>query len=1009
MDQAASRQTLGWYSPELLTEFLEELREAGYNIGLAQYIAAHDLILALFAKNILSQPEQLEEYLGPLLCNSATEQEEFKERFKKWIRLVNSRHSAAVENPSQSVQALDNELKKLGKKSRRLKFALLSCIFLFPPLLWAGFQFIPSDASLEEPAETAAPQTPVNPTTGEETPAQVVIEPKPTPWEWELLALLSLIVPVLSFIVWRAWWMWRARLFLRRRMSDQPPELAKISFKGQEELFNSQILLKASQQLRRRVRTNDNSLNVSKTIYESVRRGGWFTPIYSYRQAFPEYLFLIDRASVWDHQAKFAQTLVHRFQQNGVYVEVFFFDADPRVCFSQRRDRPPQTLQELSAKYQHYRPVIFADAEVFIDPQTAQLNRWSTTLLRWKNLFVITPKPVESWGGEEFGIVQSFILLPMTETGIKVLGQVMQEGSAVYTAQEVDPVTMPTMLKIRPKRWLERNPPTLEQAKELIIGLKDYLGEEGFYWLAACAVFPALRWNITLYLGNILTARDGCPLIERCSFLDLARLPWCRYGYMPNWFRKYLIVSLSRQRESEIRAAFQRLLVTATKGSVELSELEIAEKYQRVLPDLAQSLFRLISRRAPEQSIFREYIFLDFMFRSSRLALEVPEEVASTLGEHRQYLKRSLYLRVGIALLAFSLPIIYFLNEGNIQDPFSATICHLVNRDNLRIETILLYDTGEYIVRVFRRRCEPQILMNVFDNSQQILHLDAQPATLRTVSGQDAYVSSGAFDGRQVEFVSQVFDRPSDPAGGFARLLILQRQPEFGEETSVIRVEDAERVQIFNVPPGVGQGQAERDTILFFETQTYSVRVFNRGGQRLMNAFNRFSNVEEINGKVASLFNPVPPFENFISYVSSGVRNNQSVQYFARYDVCNSQAFLEIYNSNGNRILREDSVGALQENIPLNDISPSQQSCNEANGLERPNDNYVVAVCGGEDTLGEVQQLIPEAYLDNSSGQEQFISAGTFSTEEEAMTQVLNLQQEGFDARLGSQGEICLP
>ncbi|MEO0397210.1 MAG: hypothetical protein AAF243_14670 [Cyanobacteria bacterium P01_A01_bin.137] len=655
MDQAASSPTLDWYSPELLTEFLEELRGAGYNIGLAQYIAAHDLILALFSKNILSQPEQLEEYLGPMVCSSATEQEDFKERFAQWIQLVNSKHSAAAKKLSQSDQVLDNELEKIGKRSRKLKIALLSCIFLFPPLLWAGFRFFPSDVPPGEPTETAVPQSPANPTSAQETPEPAETETESTlenlpiplpltleattasdPLGWEALALLFLLVPIFAFAIWRAWWLLRARLFLQRRSSDQAPELANVSFQGQRELINSQILLKTSQQLRRRIRTSASSLDISRTIHESVRQGGWFTPAYGYRQVFPEYLFLVDRASVWDHQAEFAQTLVHRFANNGVYVEVFFFDADLRVCFSGKKDKPPQTLQELSAKYQHYRLVVFADADVFTNAQTAQLTDWSESLLKWENPVIITPKPLETWSREEFWVAQNFILLPMTETGIQVLGQVMQEGSAIYSASEGDSAAMPMMLRMRPKRWIERNPPTPEQAKELIVGLRNYLGDDGFYWLAACAVFPELRWNITLYLGNVLKIKEGLSLIEKCTLTNLARLPWYRYGCMPDWLRGYLIASLSIQQQKEIRAAFQELLVTAVSGSVGPIQLEIAKHYESFLPQLTKPLLRLLSRRSPENSALQDYIFLDFMSQASKLSVEIPREITPVLKEYSQ-------------------------------------------------------------------------------------------------------------------------------------------------------------------------------------------------------------------------------------------------------------------------------------------------------------------------------------------------------------------------------------
>lgn len=312
--------------------------------------------------------------------------------------------------------------------------------------------------------------------------------------------------------------------------------------------------------------------------------------------------------------------------------------------------------------------------------------------------------------------------------------------------------------------------------------------------------------------------------------------------------------------------------------------------------------------------------------------------------------------------------------------------------------TLLSYNTGEFTVRVFDQGGGTR--MNVFDNFQQILRVNNQPATLRTVAGQDAYVSFGTFNGRQVEYASQVFDKPQDPAGGFARLLILE-----GTD-NIVRVEDAEIVEVFNVPPGVGQGQSERDTVLFFETQTYSVRVFNRDGQRLMNVFNRISNVQEVNGKLATLVNSAPPFENSVNYFSSGILSNQSVRYYARYDYCDNTTFLEIYNANDVRLVREGSVGVPQNSIPPADFPPGQP-CNGGGGggggdlpSTRVSDAYVAAVFGGEDTLTDVQRFYPEAFMDTSSRQGDFINAGSFSSEEDATIRVLELRREGFNSRL---------
>ncbi|MEM1308422.1 MAG: hypothetical protein AAGF98_02785, partial [Cyanobacteria bacterium P01_H01_bin.153] len=306
------------------------------------------------------------------------------------------------------------------------------------------------------------------------------------------------------------------------------------------------------------------------------------------------------------------------------------------------------------------------------------------------------------------------------------------------------------------------------------------------------------------------------------------------------------------------------------------------------------------------------------------------------------------------------------------------------------IETLLSYSTGDFTVRVFRQGGQ-QVLMNVFDNSFQILRVDAQPATLRQVEGQDAYVSFGVFDGRQVQYASQIFDKPEDPAGGFARLVIIDGT------NNVLRRRDAEVVSIFNVPTGTGQSQ--REDVLVFDTSTYAVRVFNRGEERLMNVHNRLSNFTEINGKSASFVTPpVAPFEDAVSYFSSGVRNNQSVQYFTRYNPTTGETALEIYDINGQRIFREASVGNVNASIPAAQLPPPV--------TEPPptvvvvNDAFVAAVFGGEDTLRAVQQLYSEAFLDNSARQGQFINAGSFTNEEDARIRVLELQREGFNSRL---------
>ncbi|MDJ0704165.1 MAG: CHASE2 domain-containing protein [Leptolyngbyaceae cyanobacterium MO_188.B28] len=621
-----------WLDPELLTQFIDELREAGYNIGIPQYIAAHDLVLTLTTHGELHKPEQLKTLLGPILCGSPREQTDFQQRFEQWVELF-SHHRVPPETVDKAVEELSTELDTLKTRSQRLKqtLILVVCLILaiLLPLRWsapqkpeAGTSPIPSTPSTpsELPKPVDAPE-PVNP------------EPVDAPESqenWEIILTICLISlsPGVAFLIWRLWWHWRAHLFLQRRSTTQLPELQKISVPEFEEcLFPPVLLLRTAQNLRRRIRLPTNALDIDKTIRACLNQGGWLTPIYRYRQVLPEYLFLIDRASYRDHQAKFAEDLIHQLSQDGVYVTSYFFDGDPRICFPQGQDTLPQRLQNIAFKYRQYRLIVVADPEIFFNPVTGKLESWVESILSWEKPAVLTPKSVEYWGWSEVLLAQELIVLPITPKGVWILGQVLHQGVVTYQVSEEAQPPFPELLSIRPQRWIERNPPPPEQIWVVLTQLQAYLGRQGFYWLAACAVFPELHWTITLYLGTVLTSEGGQSFLEICSLPNLARLPWFRSGYMPDWFRSYLIATLTREQDQQVRAAFQTLLATAVQGEVGALQLEIARQHQQILPKLTNSMLYLLSRRSSKDNLLRDYLFLSFMMGRPKLAIEAPENL----------------------------------------------------------------------------------------------------------------------------------------------------------------------------------------------------------------------------------------------------------------------------------------------------------------------------------------------------------------------------------------------
>ncbi len=377
-----------------------------------------------------------------------------------------------------------------------------------------------------------------------------------------------------------------------------------------------------------------------KTIDASLRQGGWLTPVYASRQVIPEYLFLVDHASHRDHQFKLIEKIITHLKHNGVLITSYYFDGDPRICFVNDSDIFPQKLKELAAKYPQYCLVIVLDAEKLFSTYTGELESWISQLENWDKRAILTPKPVENWGYQELELAQNFIVLPIglpsMLKGIQLLTQVLHQGTSTYLLPERVQIPLPEPLRIRPHHWLDRNPPISEQIDALLVSLQEYLGKNNFYWLCACAVFPELHWNITIYLGNVLKTEEGHSLLEVYSLASLARLPWFRYGYIPNWLRVRLISSLTRQERQTIRTVLQDLLVVAIQGSVDKLHLEVAKQHHSWLPNLANAMLLLLLKKVSSDSALRDYLFLSFMTRQPKLAFEVPDNFRFFLHRHKR-------------------------------------------------------------------------------------------------------------------------------------------------------------------------------------------------------------------------------------------------------------------------------------------------------------------------------------------------------------------------------------
>jgi formylglycine-generating enzyme required for sulfatase activity len=492
--------------------------------------------------------------------------------------------------------------------------------------------------------------------------------PTPTPGPRVELPTVDIIIPppvikprywwpaLIPLLLYAAWlvcrWLWR-KLILQRMQSSRPPQLRHLKLATEAApLFNSPVFQRALIELRRHRQFASPELDAAATVRETIRQGGFFTPKFGRRRTLPDYLLLIDRASLQDEQARVGEELAARLKASDIGVEWYFFQGDARACRGVGTTAPTVTLHELAARHPDQRLLVFGDGAEFFDPGSGAPQRWLEQFEVWPERALITPVPPAQWGYREDALAaHDFLTLPASDEGFEILTAWLNTGlnpvwsTGLLDAGHQQPQTpFPEVIAEQPKRWVERVPPQPKAATQLDEQVQQYLGPRGWRWLAACAVYPQLTWELTLYLGarlfNLGQPAAPAVLAERQTewteqLLRLLRLPWFRYGTLPDWWRTTLLATFTAQEEAEVRDWLITVLHHVLTKPDEPLEIASAapppvKGWQRLLARLRlwyrlQQVFNWL-RRQPENSPLRDYVFLNFLAgrRPQRLAVQAP-------------------------------------------------------------------------------------------------------------------------------------------------------------------------------------------------------------------------------------------------------------------------------------------------------------------------------------------------------------------------------------------------
>lgn len=394
-------------------------------------------------------------------------------------------------------------------------------------------------------------------------------------------------------------------------------------------------------------------LDARRTVEATLRRHGVISPQYRAVPLRPSYLMLIDAEDEHDPRGRVFYLWAERMRRQGLMVDIRLFRhpapespaaALPGTAAAVQAVQAVQPVQvaraprcwrigeaallapdrdtgvaldRLEDPPAGQRLVVISEAASWLQPD----GRWRdwfvrARLRRWPQRVFFTPNELRDWGlpeerleTQEHAADPGFLVLPLDEAALGAWSTLLAAGSLpaftlaeaqryprVLAAAGFDPFAEP------PQEVLDR----------LVAQLKIYLRDSGFRWLAALAVPPMCRWELTLLLGQTLfdhrisrlaaasgsaagasadtgadtkAATSADPLDARTtdtgepwrvilgrSYRRLARLPWLRGGRdaagrvhaagLPDWLRLRLLHELPPSAQEEIREIVGRLLST---------------------------------------------------------------------------------------------------------------------------------------------------------------------------------------------------------------------------------------------------------------------------------------------------------------------------------------------------------------------------------------------------------------------------------------------------------------
>lgn len=615
--------------PDKLRELDNLLKKGGLTVSIDIWLRIHDLLIAKYQQQRPIYPEGLKWSLCGLITTNKEQQQKFIIIYEEWLDAINN-----SENINQATPVTIKKTTKQHRKSNNPRkenqsvWKKILTIIVFTILLVTTY-LLPSDNTKETIIYSPPITQPV------ETSVDSNIK-KINPIAPSLPFLLIGFIGLFGLIQWI-----QGKKVLQQQKGNLRDPLIHTNINNNSlgsKLFNSPDLLHALRGMHNPISRLNYRLAIDKTADATAKAAGYFTPVYQQQAIIPPCILMIGYQHGQDQATGLALLLQQRLTHAGLEVYTFFFQGTPQKL-KPIGENYWTTLEQVTHKYTPAKLLLISDPDIFFSSWSGERHSWVNTFRLWNQCALLYKRPITDNKLNKLARL-NIHCSPLSSEGLTQISHWFSDPYFKLDLKQPKLQILPAALaRLTDSDCYET--PNTSSKKELIEALNEFCNTSDLRLLTIISTYPELHWGLTQRLEKECFFENNTLEERENRLLKLLRLPWLRYGQIPEWLREHLVSNQSKTLRKETQNLYLDLfreaqILARTKADESIEYPFRAEDKEAYIKWLNK--IRKVSLIFSKDNIWQDQIFTETLTGTNNLDYLdhlLPNKLAKFLSKRR--------------------------------------------------------------------------------------------------------------------------------------------------------------------------------------------------------------------------------------------------------------------------------------------------------------------------------------------------------------------------------------